>query len=186
MCPCASVMEAIISVDCRLAEAAEKLENLSERQCKFGKEIRNDVFRPLGENSVSKTYWFTNHSSYGTVPRPVRDVHDLLQRVMDEHPDSWFRRRFVTLYFSACNAAAEFIGAANEEVVLVDNATTAVNTVLRSLKLGGGDGIMLNSMSYLSCSIAARAICESSGAKLHVMDIRLPITSKESIIEMYR
>ena len=165
----------------RFREIQDAIDNLDmKEQCSFGERIRNYLF-----NFVTEGSWFTNHGSFGAVPWPVWDAHSHLLNRVDEHPDTWFRRDLKPLYFAACDAAAKFVGASNEEVVLVDNATTAVNTVLRSLRLGEKDGVMVTSFSYAACSIAARAVCESTGAKLHVMEINLPI-SRESIVQMYR
>lgn len=146
----------------------------------FGAEIRSALF--LLDEKAS----FTNHGSFGTVPRPLLDAQAALLRRVEKHADHWFRRDLPPLYFSACNAMAAFIGASNEEVVLVDNATTAVNTVLRSLALRRELGVLVTSFSYNACAIAARAVCEYTGAKLHVLEIKLPIVSQESIVQMYR
>ena len=146
----------------------------------FGDDIRASLF--LLDEKAS----FTNHGSYGTVPRPLVDVQSALLRRVEKHPDSWYRRDMKSHYYSACNAAAEFIGASKEEVVLVDNVTTAVNTVFRSIPLGYERGMLVTSFSYDTCAIAARAVCEYTGAKLHVLEIKLPIVSPESIVKMYR
>ena len=148
--------------------------------CSFGEDIRTSLF------SLDDTASFTNHGSFGTVPNAVKDVHKSLLDRVDRHPDSWFRWDMKQLYFSACEAAAKFIGASSKEVVLVDNATTAVNTVLRSVGLGPEDGVLVTSFSYAACSIAARAVCEETGAKLHIMQINLPIEGKEHIVKLYR
>ena len=154
------------------------MENLAVEP--FGARIRSSLF------SLDEKAAFTNHGSFGTAPRPVLDAHVTLLRRVETHPGSWYRREKEPLYFSACDAAAKFVGASRGEVVLVDNATAAVNTVLRSLKLEPGQGLMVTTFSYLACSIAARAVCEATGATLHVMQIHLPIASKESIVQMYR
>ena len=146
----------------------------------FGAEIRSSLF--LLDDEAA----FTNHGSFGTVPRPVCDARAALLRRVEKHPDSWFRRDARQLYFDACEAAAEFIGASKQEVVFVENATTGVNTVLRSVGLGPKDGLLLTSFTYDACAIAARAVCEASGAKLHAMEIKLPIPSQESIVQIYR
>lgn len=146
----------------------------------FGEGIRNALF--LLDEDAS----FTNYGSFGSIPRPVFDAQVAMLRRVEQHPDAWFRRDFGPLYFSACEAAARFIGASKEEVVLVENATTAVNTVLKSVRLGPDDGVMVTSFSYEACSIAARVVCEESGATLHIMEINLPIASKESVVQMYR
>ena len=146
----------------------------------FGAEIRSSLF--LLDEEVA----FTNHGSFGTIPRPVYDARAELLRCMERHPDAWFRRDLRPLYFAACEAVAEFIGASKQEVVFVDNATTGVNTVLRSIGLGPKDGVLLTSLSYHSCSIAVRAACEASGARLCEMEIKLPIASQKKIVQMYR
>ena len=146
----------------------------------FGAEIREALF------SLDKQAAFTNHGSYGTVPRPVFEAHVTLLRRVETHPDSWFRRDIRPLYVSAYEAAANFIGASKDEVVLVENATTAVNTVLRTLNLGPADGVLTTTFAYNACRIAVEAACKDTGAKLHLMELKLPITSKESIVKMYR
>ena len=179
-------MELVARGDRRYRDIWEAIENLdSKKECAFGEQIRRNLFGNLGYNATNAEYWFTNHGSFGAVPKPVMDAHCLLLTRVEEHPDSWYRRDVKPLYFAACDAAAKFVGASNEEVVLVDNATTAVNTVLRSLRLEKKDGVMVTSFSYAACSIAARAECQSTGAQLHVMQIHLPIT-RESIVQMYR
>ena len=146
----------------------------------FGAEIRDALF------SLDSEVAFTNHGSVGTVPRPVLDAQVALLRLVEKQPDSWYRCEFESRYFAACDAAAEFIGASSREVVLVDNATTAVNTVLRSIVRGPKDGVLVTSFSYKACSIAARAVCEATGATLHEMEINLPIVDQDSIVQLYR
>ena len=185
-----SAMERVAREDKRFSDIRQAIEKLDmKEQCSFGERIRGNLFGRLGGGAGGlggQQSWFTNHGSFGAVPRLVWDAHVHLLNRVEEHPDSWFRRDLGPLYLSACDAAAEFVGASGEEVVLVDNATTAVNTILRSLRLSEGDGVMVTSFSYAGCSIAARAACEASGAKLHVMQISLPITSGDSIVQMYR
>ena len=146
----------------------------------FGSEIREQLFSLDGEAA------FTNHGSYGTVPRPVFDAQVDMLRTAEAHPDSWFRRSRKSLYLIACESVAEFIGAPKEEVVLLENATTAVNVVLRSLKLDRKDGVLATTLAYNACRIAVEMACKESGATCHLMNIRLPITKRESIVKMYR
>ena len=146
----------------------------------FGKEIRDTWF------FLDKEVAFTNHGSFGTLPRPVREAHAAMLDEVERNPDSWFRWKFTPLYLQACRAVANFVGAPSGEVVLVDNATSAVNTVMRSLKLGPGDGVMITSLTYGACRNTAATVCEQTGAELHVMEIKLPVVSRESITTMYQ
>lgn len=146
----------------------------------FGKEIRDSWF------FLDKEVAFTNHGSFGTIPRPIREAHAAMLDELESNPDRWYRWTFPPLYLKACRAVAGFVGAPAGEVVLVDNATTAVNTVMRSLKLGPGDGVMITSLTYGACRNTAAAVCKEKGAELYVVDIKPPVTSKESFVEMYQ
>ena len=68
---------------------------------------------------------------------------------------------------------------------IVDNVTSAINAVMRGLKLGPGDGVMITSLTYKVCKEAAAVVCRETGAELYVMEIKLPI-SRESIIKIYQ
>ena len=146
----------------------------------FGEKIRSSLF------CLDEGVAFTNHGSFGTVPRPLLEDHVRLLGRIEKQPCSWYRRDVRGVYLSACDAVAGFVGAASSELVLVDNATTAVNTVMRSLRLGPGQGVLVTTLSYRACAITARAVCEETGARLHAMKVTLPVTSSESVVQMYR
>lgn len=145
----------------------------------FGREIRESLF------CLDREAAFTNHGSFGTVPRPVLDAHMDLLRKVESQPDAWFRRTLKPLYFQACEAAAKFIGASREEVVLVENATTAVNIIVRGLKLSPADGILATTFTYDACKNAVKVACKDAGAESHFMEIKVPIVSPESIVQQY-
>ena len=146
----------------------------------FGQDIRDAIF------FLDKDVAFTNHGAFGTVPKPILDAHIAVLKEVECNPDRWFRLTLPPQYLKSCEAVANFVHAAPQEVVLVENATSAVNTVLRSLKLGAGDGILVTSLTYASCHNAAKVVCKDTGAKLHILEITFPITDKESVIKLYR
>ena len=145
----------------------------------FGQEIRDSLFL------LEKEAYFPNHGSFGSVPRPVFEKYIALLREVEAHPDAWFRRKADPLYFQACEVISEFIDSPPQDVVLVENVTTAVSTILKGLSLGRGDGVLITSITYEDCSLAVDAFCKQTGATLHNLEIKLPITSKESVIEQY-
>ena len=61
---------------------------------------------------------------------------------MELNPDRFQRRALPTFLRRAAGELAEFVGADPEDLVLVTNATTGMNSVLRSLDLVGGDEVL--------------------------------------------
>ena len=68
-------------------------------------------------------------------------------------------------------------------MVFVPNATTGVNTVLRSLKLDSGDKILVTDTTYQACRNAVDAVVQRSGCEVSVAHIPLPLDDEEEIVE---
>jgi len=142
----------------------------------FGKPIRNLFL--LEEGTV-----FTNHGSYGAVPREVMEKRVQLLNTAEAHPDRWFRTTVRPLYDSAIADVANFVGADPKNLVFVQNATAAVNTVLKNLVLGPEDIILSNSHSYNACNNAIESAIKRCNADTLSLDLRFPIRSEEEVVE---
>ncbi|KAL7935766.1 PLP-dependent transferase [Trichoderma chlorosporum] len=83
-----------------------------------------------------------NQGSYGGYPRPVRDALRSVQDAVQAEPDSFVRYTFPQKVDEIRELIANHMHAASkDEIVLIPNATTALNTVLRNLKYEPGDMI---------------------------------------------
>ena len=145
----------------------------------FGRDLRASLFMLDPEAAL------LNHGSYGAVPRPVHEAHVALLREVERHPDHWFSTKQPALFREACNAVAAFVGVPGSDLTLVENATTAVNTVLRGAPLSSDQGVLITSLTYRACRIAAEVACAARGATLHSLEIRLPVASPEAIVQLY-
>jgi len=92
-------------------------------------------------------------------------------------------REFEPLLDHARNQLAAFIGANEEELAFVPNATTGVNAVLRSLFFAPGDELLTTNQEYNACRNTLDFIAERTGAKIIVAEVPFPIESPEQIIE---
>jgi len=126
---------------------------------------------------------FTNHGSYGTVPREVMEERVRLLHQAEAHPDRWFRQTVRPLYDAAVADVAKFVGADPNNLVFVQNATTAVNTVVKNLSLGPEDIILTNSHSYNACSNAIESAIKRCNADTLSLDLRFPIRSEDEVVE---
>ncbi|XP_033729509.1 hercynylcysteine sulfoxide lyase-like [Pecten maximus] len=146
----------------------------------FGQELRKEF-------CMRKGSMFLNHGSFGMVPRRVKDVQKLYIDKMDDHPDDWFRRTNLGKWKVGRDTIATFVNAEPENVVLVQNATTGINTILKSMNLKEGDGILATDNTYQ----AIRYTCEhmkasNNGSRYHMMDIKYPIQCVEDVVDQYR
>lgn len=116
---------------------------------------------------------FLNHGSFGACPIEVLDVQHRWQREMERNPVEFLGRRSAALLWDARLRLAGFVGARAEDLVFVANATTGVNTVARSLRLGPGDEILTTDHEYGACDAAWEWVCRQTGA--HLVRVRIPL-----------
>ena len=75
---------------------------------------------------------YLNHGSFGSCPWPVLEEQSELRARMERHPIQFLDVELEGLLDRARAALAEFVGAQPDDLAFVPNATTGVNTVLRS------------------------------------------------------
>lgn len=84
---------------------------------------------------LEKEYCNLNHGSYGTVPRPVLERQQQFHLEQEARPDAWFRENYFKHIERARAALAEVVGSSVQNLVLVENASSAITSVVRSLGL---------------------------------------------------
>jgi len=76
-----------------------------------------------------------------------------------------------------------FLGAQNNSIVLVPNATTGVNTILSNLTFSPGDELITTGQEYFSSSNALKVHAEKYGAKVVEIPLPVPVVGKQEIID---
>jgi isopenicillin-N epimerase len=91
---------------------------------------------------------YFNHGGYGACPVEVFEEYQRLQRELEREPTSFFTRGYEEAIWDARAALAGFIGARTEDLVFVPNATSALNAVLRSLRIRQNEEILTTKHEY--------------------------------------
>ena len=108
---------------------------------------------------------FLNHGSFGATPEPVMSAYQAWQRELERQPVEFLARRLDGLLAAAREQVAGFLGARAQDVAFVENATTAVNVVARSIRLAPGDEVLATDLEYGACDLTWNHWCERKGAR---------------------
>jgi len=108
----------------------------------FGRPMRDEYFL------FAPTHTPLNHGAFGTYPESVQKRLREVQALSETRPDVFVRYQYPNMLDQSRAAIASFLGVPVDEVVLVQNATTAINIVLRNLKFEKGDVILHLSTVY--------------------------------------
>lgn len=124
-----------------------------------------------------------NHGSFGACPKPVLATQAEFRRQMEAEPVEFLWRRYEEPLDRARNALAKFVGARAKDVVLVPNATTAVNAVVRSLELRPGEELLTTGHDYNACRNVLVEAARRAHAKMVVADVPFPVRKPDEIVE---
>jgi isopenicillin-N epimerase len=133
--------------------------------------------------SLDPEITYLNHGSFGACPLPVLERQRELRSQVESNPTKFFEEDYEPLLDAARARLAEFIGADADDLAFVQNATTGVNTVLRSLDLKPGDELLTTDHEYNACRNALDFVAERSGARVVVANVTLPVQSPEQIVD---
>jgi isopenicillin-N epimerase len=126
---------------------------------------------------------FLNHGSFGAAPRVVLEKQNELRAQMEREPVRFFVRELEPMLDEARRILAGFLGADEEGLAFVPNATAGVNAVLRSLDLDKFDELLVTSQEYNACRNTLDYVAGIAGAKVTVVDVPFPIESPDVIVE---
>jgi isopenicillin-N epimerase len=136
---------------------------------------------------------YLNHGTVGVAPRRVLLAQQRIRDEMERQPCRFLARELVQLVGvptdrpgrmrQAAAAVAEFVGARPDDLVFVDNASTGVNAVLRSLPFRVGDEILLTDQTYGAVAYAAGFVARGCGAVVCTVAVPYPAFEPGLLVE---
>jgi isopenicillin-N epimerase len=133
--------------------------------------------------SLDRQITFLNHGSFGACPQVVLAEQQRLRSQLELDPVRFFMQDFELLLDDARHKLAQFVGASPEDLVFVPNATTGVNTILRSLHFHPGDEILTTDHTYNACQNALNVVEERQNIQIVRAPVPFPLESPDQIIE---
>ena len=134
---------------------------------------------------------YLNHGTVGATPRRVLTAQQALRDEMERQPSRFLLRDIIGLsgarrpamgrMRAAAVPVAEFLAALPADLVFVDNATSGVNAVLRSLELNAGDELLVTDHGYGAVTYTAQYVARRAGATVRAVELPFPISSPQQV-----
>jgi len=124
-----------------------------------------------------------NHGSFGACPREVLAVQAELRAQMEWDAGDFLWTTLPRRLREALGTLGGFLGAAEEDLAFVTNASVGVNAILRSLDFEPGDELLVTSHTYAACHKAADYVAKRSGARLVTVSLPFPVASEQQIVD---
>lgn len=152
----------------------------------FGRQMRT-------EWALDPEITYLNHGTVGAVPRRVLAAQQAIRDEVERRPSQFLLRdvsglvgkprETPTLMRVAAGHVATFIGAREPDVVFVDNATTGVNAVLRSLPFEPGDELLLTDHNYGATARIAAFVARERQARVVTVPVPYPAFDHAQLVD---
>jgi len=129
---------------------------------------------------------FLNHGSFGACPEFVIQEQRKWQELMEREPVQFFEEMMPNVLLNSREAIAEFLSCSADDIAFVSNATSGVNTILRSLEFEEGDQILVPNHAYQACRNSIDFVAKRWGADVVEVAIPFPIDGPQSVIDLMK
>jgi selenocysteine lyase/cysteine desulfurase len=121
--------------------------------------------------SLNPSYTNINHGSYGSAPKYVHEKLREYQIRAEHNPDRWFRIEIQIEMEKLRKKLSKYVNCDADDLVILDNASAGINSILRSLKFQSNETILYYNIAY-------------GMVKLTLQYISTEIFTQEQIIEI--
>jgi isopenicillin-N epimerase len=135
--------------------------------------------------SLDPTIHFLNHGSYGATPRHVQAAQSHWRDLMEQEPVRFMVDILPDALRAAAARLANFVGAVSSTLAFVENATTGVNAVLRSMQWKPGDRIVLANHAYPAVKNTVRFLAARHDLTVVEAQISWPLADAQALIDAY-
>lgn len=124
-----------------------------------------------------------NHGSFGVTPLSILGYKAHLDAEIDADRDHFMWFDLAEKHEEARRIVAAFVNAPQSDLVLLDNATEAVCSVLQSLVFEAGDEILMTNHGYPPFNDFFKEFSRRTGVKFVVARIPFPIEKEQQAVD---
>jgi isopenicillin-N epimerase len=135
---------------------------------------------------IDPTVTFLNHGSFGSCPTPVLEAQAEFRERMESDPVRFLDRELLGLLDATRAEVGRFIGADPDGIAFVPNATTGINTVLKSLRFEPGDELLTTDHEYNAILNTVREVARRDRATFVIAAIPFPLRDSAEVLEAIR
>ncbi|ATB27965.1 aminotransferase class V-fold PLP-dependent enzyme [Melittangium boletus] len=142
------------------------------------------------DSSPLRAHWsldpdvtFLNHGSFGACPTRVLEEQSRLRARMEANPVRFLHRELPALADAARESLGNFLDANPDDLAFLPNATTGVNTVLRSLRFAPGDELLTTDHEYNASRNALDFVAQEWGVTVVVARLPWPLPSSQAVVD---
>ena len=138
---------------------------------------------------------YLNHGTVGAPPLRVLAAQQAIRDAIERQPSRYLLRELAQIAVEtqaatprmrvAAAAVGEFVGARGADLVFVDNVTSGINAVLRSLEFEAGDEILVTDLGYGAVTNTASYVARRCGASVRTVELPLPAAGAGAIADAY-
>lgn len=143
---------------------------------------------PLGTDEIRRMFqidfgnWtFVNHGAFGASLLPATKYAAAWRDFQETQPLRFFDRTLLPEVVNVYRTMAKFINAPATNIAILQNVTTALNTIVRaeSDRWGPGDEVVMLNIGYGAVKSLLRTLCQARGAVVREISLKFPLTSSQ-------
>ncbi|SFQ43319.1 aminotransferase class V-fold PLP-dependent enzyme [Parafilimonas terrae] len=128
---------------------------------------------------------FLNHGSFGACPKPIFESYQQWQRDLEAEPIQFLTKKYYDALAVSKQMLAAYINCDAQDFFFLQNPTTAINQVVKSLGLKQGDEVLTTNHEYGAMDKTFDFYSKKYGFVNRRQNISLPLLSKEQFIEEF-
>ncbi|CAE7238957.1 egt-2 [Symbiodinium sp. CCMP2456] len=149
----------------------------------FGRAVREKYFQ------FEPGFRNFNHGGFGATPIPVRRAQEALITTAEAQPTRWFAGGNGSYHAALATVRprlASLMGANESDLVFLDDASSGLNAVLRSLRWQPNDILLLTTAAYAVLPNTAQWLQRRYGIRTLHVEVHFPATGGETFLDPVR